>query len=229
MKKLPLTLAILVVALGLVAWSVYRKTDTVVAVGAASGMPLIEISGPLDAAGARKVVSALQRAEQNRPAMILVSFESPGGEIAGTLKVADTLAGLSVPVIGWVKESQGGTVLLMAAVDRIYFSPAGVCASAASVVGSDNPDADRMMQKLQNLLATKISDWAEARGHDPDIFLALVDPNVELIHDGVVWKQKGQALVLTADEALKLGLSSGTAASPEEMIAKQAMQSDGRR
>ena len=225
MKKLLRTLALLVVALGLVAWSVYRKTDTVVAVGAASGMPLIEISGPLDAAGARKVVSALQRAEQNRPAMILVSFDSPGGEIAGTLKVAD----LSVPVIGWVKESQGGTVLLMAAVDRIYFSPAGVCASAASVVGSDNPDADRMMQKLQNLLATKISDWAEARGHDPDIFLALVDPNVELIRDGVVWKQKGQALVLTADEALKLGLSSGTAASPEEMIAKQAMQSDGRR
>lgn len=227
MKKLLLILALLIVGSGLVAWVVYQKTDTVVAVSEVSGVPLIEISGALDAAGARKIVRALQEAERNRPAMILVSVDSPGGEIGGTLNVADTLAGLSVPVVGWVKESLGGTVLLMAALDRLYFSPTGVCGSAAIAMPSAGPGEDPAVQKLRSYLATKIRAWSKTNGHDSDILVALVDPSVELIRDGVIWKQPGQALALTADEALKLRLSSGTAASPEEIIAKQKSRSDG--
>lgn len=167
-KPLLLFLFLLVVGAGLVAWVVYQKTDTAVTVGEVAGVPLIEISGTLDGAGARKIVQALQKAEGNRPAMILVSFDSPGGEIGGTVSVADVLAGLSVPVVGWVKESLGGTVLLMAAVDRLYFSPTGVCGGAAIAMPSAGAGEDPAVKKLQGYLATKIRAWSKTKGHDPE-------------------------------------------------------------
>jgi membrane-bound ClpP family serine protease len=150
--------------------------------------------------------------------MVVISFDSPGGDVAGTLAVADEISGLSAPTAGLVKVGAGGTVVMIAAVDRIYFSPGGLCGAASFGVPPGAPEA---LQNIQSHVGSKVKRYAEANGHASDVFLALTDENAELVRDAKVWKRRGEIMTLTAQEAHAIGLSVGTLASPEEIIAKE--------
>lgn len=219
MKKILLALALVVTGIVLAALVLNFRTDTLVVERDTVGVPVIEISGALDQAGARKIIRALRRAESSKPAFVVISFDSPGGEVSGILQVADAISGLSVRVVGLVKEGVSGTVFMIAACDRIYFTPKGVCGAASFIMLNNEPQAAGMFQKVQTYIGSKVKGYAEANGHDADIFLAMTDPGTELIRGEKVWKKRGELLTLTATEALAIGLSAGTFGSPEDILA----------
>lgn len=223
MKKILFFL--LIVSLGIVvAIIVVRsKTNTILTERLVDEVPAIEISGVLDAAGARKIVKLLKQAEATRPAFIVLSFDSPGGELAGTFDVADAISSLSIPTVAFVREGIAGTVFMIAATNQIYFAPDGICGAAAPIIVTANSEIDEMSRKIRILAQTKVQGYAESNGHDPAVFGAMMDPGIELTRDGNAWKTRGTLLSLTAQEAAMIGLSIGTAASVEEVVSKHKL------
>ncbi len=209
-KKIPLALALVFIGFVFPAFGSVVRTETKVVEYDGVSVPLIEISGALKQSGVEKIVRALRQAESTKPPFIVITFDSQGGELAGALEIADTINSLSVPTIGLVNEGMGGSVVMIAAVDQIYFSAEGVCGAASSAMVNSTPEAADMARKIRTYLGTKMKFYAEANGHDADIFLAMTDPDTELTRGAKVWKTKGNLLRLTAPKALAIGLSAGT-------------------
>jgi ATP-dependent protease ClpP protease subunit len=217
-KKIPLTFALVFTGILLATLGCVSRTHTKVVTHDAGGIPVIDISGALDQAGAGDITRALQLAESSKPAFIIISLDSRGGEFAGALQVADTIGNLTTPTVGLVKQVASSSVLLIAAVDQIYFSPQGVCGPASFIIPDKQSEAARMKHKLQRYLGSKLKKFAEANGHDADIFLAMAESDTELNRGAKVWKKKGDLFTLNASDALAIGLSAGTVATVGEIV-----------
>ncbi len=215
MKKLFAIAAAL--ALLLVAYLLAQRTNTRIATHTLSGFPVIEISGPLDPAGARKITAALLSAAKSAPPALIVAIDSPGGDLRGALDIADALAASPVPTIGYLREAVAATAYIVPAFDRIYFHPEAHCGSAEPVFAAGDPATESIQQKLAAYLRDKLSSHARSKGHDPAIFLALTNADFEFKRGETIVKPKGSLLLLDAAQALDLKLSSGTFADLESL------------
>ncbi len=209
------TLAVLVAF-----WILTHHTDTILVVRDVAGVPVIEISGMFDAEGARQILRSLRTVEKRGASLIVFSLDSPGGELAATFDVSEAINHTSIPTACLVRNGVGGSLFVVAAVDRIFFAPDGVCGAAAPIMGYDRSDQDAFRQKVVAYIRAKVKALADAHGHDPEIFAAMIDANVELVRGTKVWKKKGELLALTAREAVELGFAEGIAATPEDVIAR---------
>jgi len=84
-----------------------------------------------------------------------------------------------------------------------------------------NTDAeDIVSRRLINLLSERLKSIATAKGHDAEIFAAMIDPNTRLVRGAKVWKEKKTIMSLTAREASTLGLSSGEYESLNDLLVR---------
>src|SRR5690606_35037226 len=105
--------------------------------------------------------------------------------------------------------------LIALATDRIYMSK-GSSIGAASVV---DQTGQVLPEKYQSYMRGLMRATAEAKGRDPKVAEAFVDPDVEIPN----LKQAGKIMTLTSSEAVAIGLAESEVASLEDVLTAEGI------
>ncbi len=119
---------------------------------------------------------------------------------------------------------------IAAATDKIFMAPGSVIGAATPImVGSSGVQElpKSYEEKLTSAMRARIRATAQEKGHNPEVFEAMVDADLGLTIDGKEIVPKGKLLTLTNEEAAHVYghpaeplLSAGTVKSLDELLAK---------
>ncbi|GAB4320715.1 MAG: nodulation protein NfeD [Bacteroidales bacterium] len=143
--------------------------------------------------------------------LVLIHMNTYGGMLNSADTIRSMIMRSPIPVYVFIDNNAASAgALISIACDSIYMAP-GANIGAATVVdqtGKPLPD------KYQSYMRSMMRSTAEAKGRDPDIAQAMVDPRVAI--EGIV--DTGQVLTFTATEAMKYGFCEGIAESVPEVL-----------
>ena len=159
----------------------------------------------------RKVQMAFAEAQEQEADLMLIRLNTYGGQVDLADSVRTRLLRSKIPVVVWVDNNAASAGALIAlAANRIYMVPSASIGAATVVNQEGTPVPD----KYQSYMRATMRATAEARNRNPRLAECMVDPG--LGYPGVV--DSGKVLTLTSSEAVRLGISDGTAASEEEVL-----------
>jgi membrane-bound serine protease (ClpP class) len=174
---------------------------------------VVPITGTIDLGLAPYLNRVLAQAEAEGAAAVLLQIDTPGGRLDAVLQMRDALLGSSVPTIAFVDRTAFSAGALIAiACEDIYMTPGAVMGAATPVEGATGETAT---EKIVSAVRTTFKSTAEARGRDPLVAEAMVDPDVAI--EGLV--TRGELLTLTTTEATDWGYNDGVAANRAEVLA----------
>jgi membrane-bound serine protease (ClpP class) len=174
---------------------------------------VVPITGTIDLGLAPYLSRVLDQAEAEGAAAVLLQIDTPGGRLDAVLQMRDALLGSGVPTIAFVDRTAFSAGALIAiACEEIYMTPGAVMGAATPVEGATGETAT---EKIVSAVRTTFKATAEARGRDPLVAEAMVDPDVTI--DGLV--TRGELLTLTTTEATDWGYNDGVAANRAEVLA----------
>jgi len=174
---------------------------------------VVPITGTIDLGLAPYLSRVLDQAEAEGAAAVLLQIDTPGGRLDAALQMRDALLGSGVLTIAFVDRTAfSAGALITIACEEIYMTPGAVVGAATPVDGATGETAT---EKIVSAVRTTFKATAEARGRDPRVAEAMVDPDVAI--DGLV--ARGELLTLTTTEATKWGYNDGIAANRAEVLA----------
>lgn len=147
----------------------------------------------------RTVDLAYKQAKSVGATTFLVELNTFGGAVNFADSIRSRLLASDIKTIVYINNNAASAgALISLAADQIYMHKGGSM-GAASVV---NQDGDIMPEKYQSYMRGLMRATAEAKGRNPQIAEAFVDPEVSV----PALKPDGKLLTLTASEAVKAGL-----------------------
>lgn len=173
----------------------------------------LDVSGTIDMGLAPYVARAIAEAEAEGAAAVLVDLDTPGGRIDAAEQIVDALRGTRLPVYAFVnpRAYSAGAMIALAA-DRIYMVPGAVIGAATPVDGAGNTASEKMVSAMR----AEFRALAEARGLDPEVAEAMVDPRVEV--EGI--DDASTLLTLSTVEARRLGYADGVVGDEAALLAE---------
>ncbi len=170
------------------------------------------VTGTIDLGLAPYLERVLKDAADDGAEAVLVEIDTPGGRLDAVLQMRDALLGSSVPTIAFVDRTAFSAGALVAiASEQIYMTPGAAMGAATPVDGVTGEEAS---EKTVSAVRSTFASTAEARGRDPLIAEAMVDPAVVI--DGL--DGPDQLLTLTATQALDVGYAEGIVDTREELL-----------
>lgn len=172
------------------------------------------LSEEIGPAAWRKTERAFSEASQQAADYMLIEINTYGGMLNYADSIRTKILNAKMKTIAFINHNAASAGALVAlACDKIYMVK-GASMGAASVV---NPQGEVMPEKYQSYMRSLMRATAEAKGRDPRVAEAFVDPDVVLPE----LKEAGKVLTLTTQEALKIGMINGEVATSEEILAKE--------
>ena len=171
----------------------------------------INIQSEINPGIARQVTKALEKAKLFKADRILIHMNTYGGLLDAADSIRTQMLNSTIPVTVFVDNNAASAGALIAiACNKIYMRN-GASIGAATVV---NQNAEAMPDKYQSYMRSMMRSTAQARGRNPIIAEAMVDPRTYI--EGV--NDSGKVLTLTSSEAQKQGYCDGIAESVKEVI-----------
>lgn len=165
----------------------------------------------------RATQKAMNEAHDMQMDLILIHLNTYGGTLEAADSIRTRILQSSIPVFVFIDNNAASAgALISIACDSIYMRT-GANIGAATVVdqtGAALPD------KYQSYMRSMMRSTAEAKGRNPDIAQAMVDPSIEI--ENVV--DTGQVLTFTASEALLNGFCEGKAESIDELLTQVGIE-----
>ena len=159
----------------------------------------------------RLTKKAFEGAEKSGAGVMLIRMNTFGGMVDFADSIRTKLLNSPIKTIVYIDNNAASAGALIAlACDKIYMKK-GAGIGAASVV---NGQGEIMPEKYQSYMRGLMRATAEAKGRDPKIAEAFVDPDVVI--PNVV--EKGKVLTLTSREAVKVGFCEAEVSSVEEVL-----------
>lgn len=150
----------------------------------------------------RTTKNAFDQAEAMQAEMVVMELNTFGGMVNFADSIRSRILDSPLKTVVYINHNAASAgALISLAADRIYMSK-GSSIGAASVV---NQTGEVMPEKYQSYMRGLMRTTAEAKGRDPRIAEAFVDPEIDL--PGI--KPPGKILTLTSSEAMELGLIDG--------------------
>jgi len=165
----------------------------------------------------RSTQKAMKEAHEKEMDLILIHMNTYGGTLEAADSIRTRILQSKIPVFVFIDNNAASAgALISIACDSIYMRP-GANIGAATVVdqsGAPLPD------KYQSYMRSMMQSTAEARGRNPDIAQAMVDPRIfiENVTD------TGQVLTFTAAEAIANGFCEGKAENIDELLVKAGIE-----
>jgi membrane-bound serine protease (ClpP class) len=179
---------------------------------ASGAVYVVPITGTIDLGLAPYLARVLAEAEANDAAVVLLDIDTPGGRLDAVLQMRDALLGSEVRTIAFVDRTAFSAGALVAiASEKIFMAPGAVIGAATPVEGDTGETAS---EKVVSAVRTTFKATAEARGRDPLVAEAMVDPDVAI--DGLV--TRGALLTMTTAEATTWGYADGVARDRAELL-----------
>jgi membrane-bound serine protease (ClpP class) len=187
--------------------------------GGSGAVYVVPITGTIDLGLAPYLSRVLAQAEAEGAAAVLLPIDTPGGRLDAVLQMRDALLGSDVLTIAFIDRTAFSAGALVAiASEQIYMTPGAVMGAATPVDGATGETAT---EKIVSAVRTTFKATAEARGRDPLVAEAMVDPDVAI--DGLV--TRGELLTLTTTEATDWGYNDGVAANRAAVLAAAGLAS----
>ncbi len=193
---------------------------------------VIPVRGEIGSAVLYVVRRGVKEAVATNADMIVFDMKTPGGALGPTLEIMETIAKFKGTTITYVNtEAMSAGAFIAASTNEIWFSNDGVMGAAAPVSAGGQDIDPTMKQKVVSYLKVRVRAMSEGKGYRyrGDVVSAMIDADREFKIGDKVIKEKGELLSLTASEAAKTYgeppqplLSSGTAATLEDLIARRA-------
>jgi len=172
-----------------------------------------EISPP----ALRRTQRAFETADSLNADLILLHLNTYGGMVDVADSIRTRIMQSGIPVIVFIDNNAASAgALISIACDQIYIRTGGNI-GAATVV---NQTGEVVPDKYQSYMRSMMRATAEAKGRDPEIAQAMVDPSI--VVDGVI--EDGKVLTFTASEAVKNGFAEGIAENVEEVLSKAGIE-----
>lgn len=211
--RLPPPVAVALVTGGLVL-AVMRPAPPSPAAQAVPRVVRIPVTGAVEMGLAPFVARALEEAEEGGASLVVLDVDTPGGRIDAAWEIMDAVRESPVPVVAWVNRRalSAGAMIALAA-DRLWMRPGSTIGAATPVTG----EGAKASEKMVSAMRSEFRALAEERGFDPAIGEAMVDESVEI--PGVV--AVGRLLTLTTEEAVSLGVATGTADAWADLLAAE--------
>ncbi|OYD46222.1 serine protease [Sphingobacterium cellulitidis] len=161
-------------------------------------VPLKEDIGPN---AWRTMKNAIKQAKLNKSEYLLIDLNTFGGALNFADSIRSSLLNENqFKTIVYVNNNAASAgALISLAADYIYMH-SGSSLGAASVV---NQNGEILPEKYQSYMRGLMRATAEAKGRDPKIAEAFVDPAISVPE----LKEDGKLLTLTASEAVKVGIA----------------------
>jgi membrane-bound serine protease (ClpP class) len=175
---------------------------------------------------------AMREADDKKAVAIVLDMDTNGGRVDATEQIIRLLERSQIPVYTFVNQkAYSAGAFIAAATDHIYMAPGSVIGAATPVMLIPGQGLEKLPasyeEKLTSAMRALIRSTAQQKGHNPDVFDAMVDADVELVLDGKTISPKGKLLTLTNEEAArqygeppKPLLSAGTVDSLPALLAK---------
>jgi membrane-bound serine protease (ClpP class) len=158
-----------------------------------------------------KARRAFEEADSLGADFILLHLNTYGGAVDAADSLRTRIMQSRIPVIVFVDNNAASAgALISISADRIYMRPGGNI-GAATVV---DQTGDVVPDKYQSYMRSMMRSTAEAKGRDPQIAQAMVDPSIEI--EGVI--EEGKVLTFTSSEAIRWGFCEGLAENVEELM-----------
>jgi membrane-bound serine protease (ClpP class) len=199
-----------------VLWAMFATVPVV----QAGDLIIVTIDGSINPASADYLIAAIEMAEEEKAAAVLIELDTPGGLVSATQDIIQAMLNSSVPTIVYVMPrgataTSAGTFITLAA--NIAVMMPGTSIGAAHPVslfgggsspspGGDSDDAsgkEVVEQKIENFLAAYVESIAKQRNR-----------NVEWAGEAV-----RNSIAVTAEEALELNVIDLIASSRADLLA----------
>ncbi len=168
------------------------------AVHAQSVVYRVPVTGVVELGMAPFIERSIEEAAAQGMAAVILDMDTPGGRVDAAERIADAISDAGVPVYTLVNRrafSAGALIALSS--QRIYMRPGSVIGAATPIDGS----GETAPEKIVSAMRSEMRALAEARGLDPLIAEAMVDPDIEI--EGI--DEAGKLLTLTTEEAVRVG------------------------
>lgn len=145
-----------------------------------------------------KTQKAFDEAKAQGADLILIHMNTYGGQVDAADSIRTKILNSSIPVYVFIDNNAASAgALISIACDSIYMAP-GSNIGAATVV---NQTGEAMPDKYQSYMRSMMRSTAEAKGRDPQIAQAMVDPRIAI--PGII--DSGMVLTFTPSEAIANG------------------------
>jgi membrane-bound serine protease (ClpP class) len=176
-----------------------------------------DIKENIAAPALRRTQRAFEDADSIRADFILIHMNTYGGQVDVADSIRTRIMQSKVPVIVFIDNNAASAgALISIATDRIYMRP-GSNIGAATVV---DQTGEVVPDKYQSYMRSMMRSTAEAKGRDPQIAQAMVDPSIEV--EGVI--EEGKVLTFTASEAMRWGFCEGIAENIDEVLEQAGIE-----
>lgn len=154
---------------------------------------------------------AIEKANEIDADLIVIHMNTYGGMLDAADSIRTIILNTDIPVYVFIdKNAASAGALISIACDSIYMAP-GSSIGAATVV---NQQGEQMPDKYQSYMRSMMRATAEAKGRDPEIAQAMVDPRVYV--PGI--SDSNEVLTFTLSEAIEFGFCEGEAESIEDVL-----------
>ncbi len=161
----------------------------------------------------RKTKLAMEQAIDTNADIIVIHMNTYGGMLESADSIRTAILNTKIPVYVFIDNNAASAgALISIACDSIYMRPGGNI-GAATVV---NQSGEQLPDKYQSYMRSMMRSTAEAKGRDPQIAEAMVDPRI--IVENII--DSGQVLTFTTNEAIKHNFCEGEAENIQEVISK---------
>lgn len=154
---------------------------------------------------------AIENAHKTNADIILIEMNTYGGMLDAADSIRTKIMDCDIPVYVFIdKNAASAGALISVACDSIYMAP-GSNIGAATVV---DQEGKVLPDKYQSYMRSMMRSTAEAKGRDPEIAQAMVDPKVYIA--GI--SDTGQVLTFTTSEAIANGFCEAKADDRDEVL-----------
>jgi len=154
---------------------------------------------------------AMEQAQKEHADIILIQMNTYGGLLDAADSIRTKILHSKIPVYVFINNNAASAGALIAlASDSIYMSPAANIGAATVVDQSGKPLPDKYQSYMRSLMRST----AEAKGRDPTIAEAMVDPRIFI--KGI--SDSGKVLTFTTSEAIANGYCNAEADNIEQVL-----------
>lgn len=172
---------------------------------------LFDIKEQIAAPVWRTTQRAFAKAEEIGADLVVIHMNTYGGAVDAADSIRTKILNSTIPVYVLIDNNAASAgALISIACDSIYMVK-GASIGAATVV---NQTGEVVPDKFQSYMRSMMRSTAEAKGRNPDIAEAMVDPSIMV--PGV--SDSGKVLTFTTSEAIRHGFCEGKRENIEEML-----------
>jgi membrane-bound serine protease (ClpP class) len=164
-----------------------------------------------------KMKKAFAMAHDEQATLIIINMNTYGGMLETADSIRTKILNSDIPVYVFIDNNAASAgALISIACDSIYMVP-GASMGAATVV---NQTGEAVPDKYQSYMRSMMRATAEAKGRNPQIAEAMVDPRIAV--SGVI--DSTMVLTFTSSEAVKHGFCEAEVGSIREVVERSGIE-----